>query len=544
MLGRLRISTSLYLLLMMFCVMQIISSGLSLGIIHTDQTYIERIDLGTQKRDTLGLSWAALLQSRNTLNRIAVGKTLQQSEAHIGSMVANVKETLDKAEMHFAEFIALPKLNDEDGSSVLLASVETSYKEYINALRELSAFLEQGNYDAFLNQPTEKYQQQLESDFNQYMQYIGEEIKTAVQDGRFYYQIATAMFAGAILMVLVVAWAAHWWLKRNLLKPFANMRSHFQNVAEGKLNKEVSVFTHDEIGEVFSKLREMQRSLVSSIASVKENTNLMYSGIQEITQGNTDLSSRTEEQAASLEETAASMEQLTATVKQNAENARQASELAVSASKTASKGGELTISVVETMDAIANSSQKISAIISVIDGIAFQTNILALNAAVEAARAGEQGRGFSVVAGEVRDLAQRSAEAAKEIKMLISESVQRVSQGSELVSDAGKTMNELVASVNRVTDLMAEIAAASDEQSRGIHQVAQAVTQMDQVTQQNAALVEQSAAAAAALEDQADILVKTVAQFELPDNSENKLENELSLTLRSADSEGAVSQTR
>ncbi|MQL48668.1 HAMP domain-containing protein [Photorhabdus khanii] len=544
MLGRLRISTSLYLLLMMFCVMQIISSGLSLGIIHTDQTYIERIDLGTQKRDTLGLSWAALLQSRNTLNRIAVGKTLQQSESHIDSMVANVKETLDKAEMHFAEFIALPKLNEEDGSSVLLASVETSYKEYINALRELSAFLEQGNYDAFLNQPTEKYQQQLESDFNQYMQYIGEEIKTAVQDGRFYYQIATAMFAGAILMVLVVAWAAHWWLKRNLLKPFANMRNHFQNVAEGKLNKEVSVFTHDEIGEVFSKLREMQRSLVSSITSVKENTNLMYSGIQEITQGNTDLSSRTEEQAASLEETAASMEQLTATVKQNAENARQASELAVSASKTASKGGELTTSVVETMDAIANSSQKISAIISVIDGIAFQTNILALNAAVEAARAGEQGRGFSVVAGEVRDLAQRSAEAAKEIKTLISESVQRVSQGSELVSDAGKTMNELVASVNRVTDLMAEIAAASDEQSRGIHQVAQAVTQMDQVTQQNAALVEQSAAAAAALEDQADILVKTVAQFELPDNSENKLENELSLTLRSADSEGAVSQTR
>ncbi len=544
MLGRLRISTSLYLLLMMFCVMQIISSGLSLGIIHADQSYIERIDLGTQKRDTLGLSWAALLQSRNTLNRIAVGKTLQQSEAHVESMVVNVKETLDRAEMHFAEFIALPKLNEEDGSSVLLASVETSYKEYIRALRELSVFLESGNYDAFLNQPTEKYQQQLESDFNHYMQYIGEEITTAVQDGRLYYRISVAMFAGAILMVLVVAWAAHWWLKKNLLRPFANMRSHFQNVAEGKLNKEVSVFTQDEIGEVFLKLREMQRSLVNSITLVKENTNLMYSGIQEITQGNTDLSSRTEEQAASLEETAASMEQLTATVRQNAENARQASELAVSASKTASKGGELTVDVVETMDAIANSSQKISAIISVIDGIAFQTNILALNAAVEAARAGEQGRGFSVVAGEVRDLAQRSAEAAKEIKTLINESVQRVSQGSELVSHAGKTMNELVVSVNQVTDLMAEIAAASDEQSRGIHQVAQAVTQMDQVTQQNAALVEQSAAAAAALEDQADILVQIVAQFELPDNSENRLENELSLTLRSADSEGAVSQTR
>ncbi|MDC9588778.1 methyl-accepting chemotaxis protein [Xenorhabdus sp. XENO-10] len=516
MLGKLRISTSLYLLLMMFCVMQIISSGLSLGIIHTDQSYIEKIDLGTQRRDTLGLSWAALLQARNTLNKIAIAQKVGQPQSQIDAMEALLKSALNEADRNFAKFSSLPQMEKTDNSVVLLSAVERSYQEYINALKELKTYLYEGNFQAFLDQSTEDYQRAMEVAYNNYMQHLGSNIREAVSDGAFYYKVSIAMFFGAILMVFIVSAAAHWWLRRNLLRPFSNMRACFQDVAEGRLDKEVAVTTNDEIGDIFRKLRDMQTSLIKSIASVRENTNQMYSGIQEITQGNTDLSSRTEQQAASLEETAASMEELTVTVKQNAENARQASELAVSASQTASKGGELTTSVVATMDEITKSSKKISAIISVIDGIAFQTNILALNAAVEAARAGEQGRGFSVVAGEVRDLAQRSAEAAKEIKTLIDESVNRVNQGSELVNNAGQTMNELVRSVNQVTDLMAEIASASDEQSRGIHQVAQAVSQMDQVTQQNAALVEQSAAAASALEDKADILVKTVAQFELP----------------------------
>ncbi|CDH25187.1 methyl-accepting chemotaxis protein [Xenorhabdus bovienii] len=526
MLGRLRISTSLYLLLMMFCVMQIISSGLSLGIIHTDQSYIERIDLGTKRRDTLGLSWAAMLQTRNTLNKIAIGQKVGQSQDQIDAMEALLKSSLNEAERNFAQFSALPQIEKNDQSVALLAAVERSYQEYINALKELKTYLYEGNFQAFLDQPTENYQRQLEVAYNNYMQYLGHNISTAVSDGAFYYKVSIAMFFGSILMVFVVSASAHWWMRRNLLRPFDNMRACFQDVAEGRLNKEIAVTTSDEIGDIFRKLRDMQKSLIKSIASVRDNTNQMYAGIQEITQGNTDLSSRTEEQAASLEETAASMEELTVTVKQNAENARQASELAVSASQTASKGGELTVSVVATMDEIANSSKKISAIISVIDGIAFQTNILALNAAVEAARAGEQGRGFSVVAGEVRDLAQRSAEAAKEIKTLIDESVHRVNQGSELVNNAGNTMDELVKSVNQVTELMAEIAAASDEQSRGIHQVAQAVSQMDQVTQQNAALVEQSAAAAAALEDKADTLVKTVALFELPEGLDNEYDHQ------------------
>ncbi|WP_340615144.1 methyl-accepting chemotaxis protein [Xenorhabdus thailandensis] len=543
MLGKLRISTSLYLLLMMFCVMQIISSGLSLGIIHTDQTYIERIDLGTQRRDTLGLSWAALLQTRNTLNKIAIAHKVGQPQTQVEAMEALLKSSLNEADRSFAKFSSLPRIEQTDHSAALLAAVEHSYQEYINALKELKTYLYEGNFQAFLDQPTEDYQRKMEIAYNNYMQYLGDNINSAVAEGKFFYKVSIAMFFGAVLMVFVVSIAANWWLKRNLLRPFSNMRACFQDVAEGRLDKEIAVFTKDEIGDIFRKLRDMQASLVKSIAAVRENTNQMYSGIQEITQGNTDLSSRTEQQAASLEETAASMEELTVTVKQNAENARQASELAISASQTASKGGELTTSVVATMDEIAKSSKKISAIISVIDGIAFQTNILALNAAVEAARAGEQGRGFSVVAGEVRDLAQRSAEAAKEIKTLIDESVHRVNQGSELVNNAGQTMDELVRSVNQVTDLMAEIAAASDEQSRGIHQVAQAVSQMDQVTQQNAALVEQSASAAAALEDKADILVKTVAQFELPKSLEGEYAHQATATSNMTD-EHVVSQLR
>ena len=287
-----------------------------------------------------------------------------------------------------------------------------------------------------------------------------------------------------------------------------------QRVAEGDLSTAIEVREGDTTS-LMAQLRKMQQSLTQVVARVRQGSESVSNASAEIAQGNNDLSGRTEEQASSLEETAASMEELSATVKQNADSSRQANQLALSASSVAVKGGEVVGQVVETMKGINDSSRKIADIISVIDGIAFQTNILALNAAVEAARAGEQGRGFAVVASEVRSLAGRSAEAAKEIKALISASVERVEYGSGLVDQAGETMNEVVTSIQRVADLMGEISAASNEQASGVSQVGEAVVQMDQVTQQNAALVEEMAAAASSLRSQAQDLVQVVSVFKL-----------------------------
>jgi methyl-accepting chemotaxis protein len=289
-----------------------------------------------------------------------------------------------------------------------------------------------------------------------------------------------------------------------------------RTVAAGDLRSSIDVQRTDEAGQLLQALKDMNDSLLRTVAQVRGNAESVATASSEIAQGNTDLSQRTEEQASNLQQTAASMEQLTSTVKQNAETARQAEQLARHASTSAAEGGQVVDRVVTTMSDISQSSRRIGDIIGTIDGIAFQTNILALNAAVEAARAGEQGRGFAVVAGEVRTLAQRSAEAAKEIKALIGASVERVEAGSALVNDAGRTMQDIVGQVKRVSDLIAEISAASVEQTQGIGQIGDAVTQLDQVTQQNAALVEESAAAAESLRLQAAQLNEAVAIFQVP----------------------------
>jgi methyl-accepting chemotaxis protein len=295
-------------------------------------------------------------------------------------------------------------------------------------------------------------------------------------------------------------------------------------LAKGDLSETITNEYHGTFGQLKDDSNLTVEQLTGIVTQIKDATEAINTAAKEISQGNTDLSQRTEEQASSLEETASSMEELTSTVKQNAENAKQANQLAIGASDVAVKGGQVVSQVVTTMSSITESSKKIVDIISVIDGIAFQTNILALNAAVEAARAGEQGRGFAVVATEVRNLAQRSAAAAKEIKTLISDSVEKVQNGSVLVEQAGKTMDEIVTAVKRVTDIMSEITAASQEQSSGIEQVNQAVTQMDEVTQQNAALVEQAAAAAESLEEQAQNLAQAVAIFKLAEAAEEFVE--------------------
>jgi methyl-accepting chemotaxis protein len=319
-----------------------------------------------------------------------------------------------------------------------------------------------------------------------------------------------------ILLVTVVVGAAIMvWLVRSITKPLNEAVEIARTVASGDLSMQINITGTDEIGMLLRSLKEMHDSLAEIVGKVRAGTESIALVSKEIAEGNQDLSARTEEQARSLEETAASMEELTTTVKRNGENAGQASKLASDASSVAVRGGEAVAQVIHTMGSINESSKKIVDIIGVIDGIAFQTNILALNAAVEAARAGEQGRGFAVVASEVRNLAQRSAAAAKEIKGLIGDSVDKVETGSRLVGQAGTTMNEVVNSVQRVTSIISEIAVASGEQNAGIDQINSAVSQMDAVTQQNAALVEQAAAAAEALQQQAASLALAVSVFKI-----------------------------
>ncbi|MGN9591105.1 methyl-accepting chemotaxis protein, partial [Salmonella enterica subsp. enterica serovar Rochdale] len=331
---------------------------------------------------------------------------------------------------------------------------------------------------------TQGYQDGFEKAYVNYLQQNDSLYDLAVNDSNATYTQAMWILFSMMIAVLAVSISVWLGVRKTLIEPLNRLIDSIRHIAGGDLVKRIDVESDNEMGELAHSLRHMQGELARTVGEVRQGAHAIYSGASEIAMGNNDLSSRTEQQAASLEETAASMEELTVTVKQNAENARQASHLALSASETAQKGGKVVDNVVQTMRDITASSQKIADIISVIDGIAFQTNILALNAAVEAARAGEQGRGFAVVAGEVRNLAQRSAQAAREIKSLIEDSVNRVDLGSTLVESAGETMDEIVNAVTRVTDIMGEIASASDEQSRGIDQVGLAVSEMDRVTQQ------------------------------------------------------------
>ena len=318
---------------------------------------------------------------------------------------------------------------------------------------------------------------------------------------------------GVLAIVLGIGCAVL--ITRSITGPLAEAVRVASTVSSGDLTSRIVVASRDETGQLMGALKGMNEQLVKIVGQVRTGTDTIGVASREIASGNLDLSSRTEEQASSLQETASAMEELTSTVKLNADSAREANDLAIAAAGVAVKGGAVVAEVVATMGAINDSSRKIVDIISVIDGIAFQTNILALNAAVEAARAGEQGRGFAVVASEVRNLAQRSAAAAKEIKQLIGDSVARVDAGSRLVDQAGQTMQDVVASIEKVTDIMGHITSASDEQRDGIEQINLAITQMDEVTQQNAALVEEAAAAAASMEDQATRLSKVVDTFTL-----------------------------
>ncbi|MEG6063607.1 methyl-accepting chemotaxis protein [Enterobacter asburiae] len=517
MLNRIKIVTSLMLVLAIFGLLQLTSGGLFFNALKNDKENFTVLQTIRQQQSTLNASWVALLQTRNTLNRAGIRYMMDQSNISSGATVNDLMQiasaSLKQAEKNWAAYEALPR--DPRQSDADAMEIKRNYDIYHGALAELIQLLGAGKINAFFDQPTQSYQDGFEKQYVSYLQQNDKLYQTAVEDSNSSFSQAIWVLIGVLIAVLVVIVAVWLNIKQTLISPLNRLIDNIRHIASGDLVKRIEVQGTNEMGELADSLRHMQGELVRTVGDVRNGANAIYSGASEIAMGNNDLSSRTEQQAASLEETAASMEQLTATVKQNAENARQASHLALSASETAQKGGKVVDNVVQTMRDIAGSSQKIADIISVIDGIAFQTNILAQNAAVEAARAGEQGRGFAVVAGEVRNLAQRSAQAAREIKSLIEDSVGRVEVGSTLVESAGETMGEIVNAVTRVTDIMGEIASASDEQSRGIDQVGLAVAEMDRVTQQNASLVEESAAAAAALEEQASRLTQAVAVFRI-----------------------------
>ncbi|BBR60717.1 MULTISPECIES: methyl-accepting chemotaxis protein [Enterobacteriaceae] len=523
MLKRIKIVTSLVLVLVLFGLLQMVSGGLFFNSLKHDKENFTILQTVRQQQSGLNGSWVALLQTRNTLNRAGIRYMMDQNNIGSGATVAELMQIATKsladAEKRWAEYEAMPR--DPRQSEAAALEIQRNYDIYHGALAELIKLLGAGKINDFFDQPTQGYQDGFEKAYVNYLQQNDSLYDLAVNDSNASYTQALWILFSVMIAVLAVIVSVWLGVRKTLIAPLNRLIDSIRHIAGGDLVKRIDVESDNEMGQLAHSLRHMQGELARTVGEVRQGADAIYSGASEIAMGNNDLSSRTEQQAASLEETAASMEELTATVKQNAENARQASHLALSASETAQKGGKVVDNVVQTMRDITASSQKIADIISVIDGIAFQTNILALNAAVEAARAGEQGRGFAVVAGEVRNLAQRSAQAAREIKSLIEDSVNRVDLGSTLVESAGETMDEIVNAVTRVTDIMGEIASASDEQSRGIDQVGLAVAEMDRVTQQNASLVEESAAAAAALEEQASRLTQAVAVFRIQQSQAN-----------------------
>jgi methyl-accepting chemotaxis protein len=413
----------------------------------------------------------------------------------------------------------LTALATEEEGKALLARLGEARQAYLDVRKQVLALLEANAELAEVTNLVDTKMTPLLTRYNESVHALGARQHRLAEESRA--EVAATVAAGkrwlavAGAFVLAIGALLSWRLTRSITKPLRQAVALARTVADGDLSTDVVVASKDETGQLMAALKAMNENLNRLVAGVRNGTDAIATGAAEVASGNQDLSSRTEQQAGSLEETASSMEELTSTVQHNAENARQGNQLAATASGIATKGGAVVSQVVDTMEAINASANKIVDIIGVIDGIAFQTNILALNAAVEAARAGEQGRGFAVVATEVRSLAQRSAAAAKEIKALIDDSVRKVDTGSRLVGEAGATMQDVVESVRRVTDIMGEISSASQEQRDGIEQVNQAISQMDQVTQQNAALVEEAAAATESMQEQARSLAGAVGAFKL-----------------------------
>ncbi|VVD91869.1 methyl-accepting chemotaxis sensory transducer [Pandoraea horticolens] len=477
-----------------------------------DSNNANRVTYAEQMPKSIAVGEMTILvgRQRTSLDRAAINPGSDDAKL----MYSKEKEVATGAEEAWAHYLSLPR---DAGEDKLAAEVTTQYRATQDALTQFREATVRGDRDDILKLMVNvgTIYTRMQTAAQALKTYQLNQAKETFDAAQSHYQLFRAGSIVAILIGVLAACLSWLMLRRAILGPVNEAIGHFEAIAHGDLTHDIQVRSQDEMGRMLHGLVAMQASLTRTVESIRDGSVAIASATREVAAGNADLSARTEGQAASVEETASSAEELASTVRQNAENAERASELSSSASGIARKGHDVVSSVVSTMDEISKGSAAISEITSMIEGIAFQTNILALNAAVEAARAGEQGRGFAVVAGEVRTLAQRSSAAAKEIKELIENSTQRIATGAGQVQQAGATMNEIIDAVSRVRAIMDEITAASREQSQGVGQVSIAVNEMDQGLQQNAALVEQSAAAARALQEQAQALASTAAFFRL-----------------------------
>jgi methyl-accepting chemotaxis protein-2 (aspartate sensor receptor) len=515
MFSKVKLASGLLSVLAAFCLLQLVTGGIgfwSLTTTHRDVGELANVAL--IQVDSVNETTQHLMDARINLSR--AGTRMVKGGAEPTEIVQHAREQLALADKSFERFTSATKVNDENAARA--AALAEKYQTLHAALGELAQFLDAGNVQAFLDQPTQSMQDAYLNAEHAFAQFGKTQSRASLDSIDARLALFDTVSIGILVVLLAGTAAVYAALKRGVVGPLEEAGRHFERIARGKLVEPIASRGTNEIGRLYEGLARMQASVAQTVKAVRDASDSIHLGADEIATGNADLSARTENQAASLEETASSMEELTATVRQNAEHARGANQLAEDALRSTTQGTEVVDSVVQKMRSIAQSSDRIAEIIGVIDGIAFQTNILALNAAVEAARAGEQGRGFAVVAGEVRGLAQRSAQSAKEIKALISESVAQIEGGSELVERAGGAMQNVSTSIARVAQMMAEISASSHEQSTGIEQVNQAVVQMDRMTQQNAALVEQAAAAASSLHDQTRQLKEAVSVFEITDS--------------------------
>ncbi|QBJ34688.1 methyl-accepting chemotaxis protein [Hafnia alvei] len=532
-----KIASGMLLVLYLFGLIQIGSNLIGFYFIKKNSDSISTMSVIADEQNALSSSGAYLQQAQSAINNIVLEYAVNPQGAVNKESLQVAREKMALANKSFDVFWGIPGLTNHDLK--LGDEIKNAYKDNAdNIEKQINIALSEPSASIVVDKLFQLKTEKLETRaiFQGWVKkYIGISLKNN-DDARdaalqAYSEFIRLLIIALILCVLMCL-AVHFWIKRVLVHPLREATRYFELIGQGDLRSVINIQNSNEIGLLMAGLQKMQDGLRTTVSSVRQGVESINIGTHEISAGNTDLSSRTEEQAAALAQTAASMEQITATVQQNADNAQQAAQMINSTASIAHSGEQVMESVIAKMRTINHSAQKMSDIISVIDGIAFQTNILALNAAVEAARAGEQGRGFAVVAGEVRNLAQRCALSAKEINDLIATSSNDIKEGMSLVEHAGDTMADIVLNVNKATSIVDSISYASDEQSRGVAQVSIAINQMDQVTQQNAALVEQVATTAANVEEQADTLAKAVSIFQLTEQLWQEPKKNLELTPR------------